>query len=128
MIILFLLIAGNAFILNLVLPWWSVVLPGLFCYRMHENQSGLLELVFSGIFGMGCTSVIHIASAGVLSARIAELFGLMQDWILIVITAVIGGILSFATLTSSLLAQSRNKNTVSLDAISLSHYLNEIAI
>ena len=30
MIILFLLIAGNAFILNLVLPWWSVVLPGLF--------------------------------------------------------------------------------------------------
>ena len=36
MIILFLLIAGNAFFLNLVLPWWSAALPGLFFgYRMN---------------------------------------------------------------------------------------------
>jgi len=113
MIILFLLIAGNAFILNLVLPWWSVVLPGLFFgYRMHETPIRAFGIGFLAVFlAWGVHSLyIHIASAGVLSARIAELFGLMQDWILIVITAVIGGILSgFATLTSSLLAQSRNK-------------------
>tara|TARA_B100000900_G_scaffold410482_1_gene428378 strand:- start:1078 stop:1425 length:348 start_codon:yes stop_codon:yes gene_type:complete len=113
MIILFLLIAGNAFILNLVLPWWSVALPGLFFgYRMHETPIRAFGIGFFAVFlAWGVHALyIHIASAGILSMRIAELFGLMQDWILIVITAVIGGILSgFATLTSSLLAQSRNK-------------------
>ena len=113
MIILFLLIALNAFFLNLVLPWWSVALPGLFFgYRMHVTPIRAFGIGFFAVFlAWGVHALyIHIASAGVLSVRIAELFGLKQDWILIVITAVIGGMLSgFAPLTSSLLSQSRNK-------------------
>jgi hypothetical protein len=113
MIILFLLIAGNAFFLNLVLPWWSAALPGLFFgYRMNVSPIRAFGMGFFAVFLAwgGHALYIHLASVGILSVRIAELFGLTQDWILIVITAVIGGLLSgLATLTSSLLAQSRNK-------------------
>tara|TARA_B100000963_G_scaffold346957_1_gene352768 strand:- start:1691 stop:2035 length:345 start_codon:yes stop_codon:yes gene_type:complete len=113
MIILFLLIAVNAFFLNLVLPWWSAALPGLFFgHRMNVTPILAFGMGFFAVFlAWGAHALyIHVASAAVLSARISELFGLTQDWILIVITAVIGGLLSgFATLTSLLLAQSRNK-------------------
>ena len=113
MIILFLLIAGNAFFLNLVLPWWSAALPGLFFgYRMNVTPIRAFGMGFFAVFlAWGAhAAYVHIASNGVLRSRMAELFGLTQEWILILITAVIGGLLSgFATLTSSLLAHSRNK-------------------
>ena len=62
MIILFLLIAGNAFILNLVLPWWSVVLPGLFFgYRMHETPIRAFGIGFFAVFlGGACMPCIYI--------------------------------------------------------------------
>ncbi|MCH1552634.1 MAG: hypothetical protein L7R84_04205 [Balneolaceae bacterium] len=113
MIILFLLIAGNAFFLNLVLPWWSAALPGLFFgYRMNVTPIRAFGMGFFAVFlAWGAKAPYgNIARNGVLSSRMAELFGLTQEWILILITAVIGGLLSgFATLTSSLLAHSRNK-------------------
>ena len=115
MILLFILIALNAFFLSLVLPWWSMILPGLFFgHRFRESPLTAFIVGFLAVFVAWSvhSSVINHLNEGVLSARIAQTFGVEQAWILIVITGVIGGVMSgIATMTRALFAQAQAKKS-----------------
>lgn len=110
--ILTLLIFILAFILNLLLPWWSIALPGLFLgyyYRKPVLPSfgwGFLALF---ILWVAEAWYIHSANDGLLSGRIAEMLQLSSPYWVILITGIIGGIVSgLATVTGTLISDLKN--------------------
>lgn len=104
--ILALLILIAAFILNLFLPWWSIAIPGL-VLGIFFKQRGVHAFLwgFLGVFLLwgGQALYIHIANDGILSTRIANMLGVGSPLIVILVTGLIGGLVSgLATLTGSL--------------------------
>ena len=100
-------IAVSAFLLNLFLPWWSIAIPGLiFGYIFNKKALpsfgwGFLALF---IFCGGQALYIHIANDGILSTRIAEMLSVGSPMLVVLITGIIGGLVSgLATLTGSLI-------------------------
>ena len=112
--ILALLILITAFLLNLILPWWSIAIPGLILGYFFKKGSGVSFLWgFLGVFLLwaGQATYIHLANDGILSTRIANMLGVGSPWLVILVTGVIGGLVSgMATLTGSLLEPSQAKH------------------
>lgn len=104
--ILTLLILITAFILNLFLPWWSIVLPGLiFGYQFNKSGWSSFGWGFLALFLLwgGQALYIHFANDGILSTRIAEMLGVGSPYLVILITGVLGGLVSgLAALTGTL--------------------------
>jgi hypothetical protein len=104
--LLTLLIVVSAFILNLFLPWWSIAIPGLiFGYRFNLNALPSFGWGFLALFLLwgGQALYIHLANEAILSSRIAEMLQLSSPYFVVIISAVIGGLVSgLATLTGSL--------------------------
>jgi hypothetical protein len=90
-IIIFILSA----ILQLIAPWWVIALIP-FLINVWRPTSPLLAFFtsFAAIaalwFGYGL--YLHVNSEGIMSNRIAEIFSLPNGILLLIITAVIGGI------------------------------------
>ena len=103
--ILALLILISAFLLNLFLPWWSIALPGLALgYFFKYRGASAFLWGFLGLFLLwaGQALYIHLANDGILSTRIADMLGVESPLVVVVVTGLIGGLVSgFATLTSS---------------------------
>lgn len=94
-IILFLLIALLSFLLQLFLPWWiiAVVAFGAALWRATNGRnafwSGFLAIA---VVWMLTATIIHVRTDGILTQRIAALFSLPASFLLLCITALIGGI------------------------------------
>lgn len=111
--ILAILILIVAWIFSLVLPWWSIAIPGLvFGYQFEKNKWASFGWGFLALFLLwgGQALYIHIANDGILSTRIATMLGVGSPYIVILVTGVIGGLVSgLATLTGRLLRDSFSK-------------------
>lgn len=96
-----------AFLLNLFLPWWSIAIPGLiFGYLFNEKAGASFGWGFLGLFILwgGQAIYIHFANDAILSTRIAEMLQVGSPWLVILVTGVLGGLVSgLATLTGTLL-------------------------
>ncbi len=111
--LLALLVLIGAFILNIFLPWWSIAIAGLIIgYQFKEKPLPSFLWGFLGVFLLwgGQALYVHIANDGILSTRIAEMLGVGSPFIVILITGVLGGLVSgLATMTGSL-ANQKNKS------------------
>ena len=111
--ILTLTIIVLAFILNLFLPWWSIAIPGLlFGYSYRKSAAASFGWGFLALFVLwgGQALYIHFANDGILSTRIAEMLGVGSPFIVILATAILGGLVSgLATLTGSLANEKKRK-------------------
>lgn len=90
-----LLIALLAWILGLFLPWWSLAIP-CFVLGAWLGKSGGRSFLY-GFTGIALlwllqSLFIHVGNDGILTARIAELFSIPDPILVILITALIGGI------------------------------------
>jgi hypothetical protein len=94
-IILFLLIALLSFLLQLFLPWWiiAIVAFGAALWRATTGGnafwSGFLAIV---LVWMLMATVIHVRTGGILTERVAALFSLPASFLLIIVTALVGGL------------------------------------
>jgi|TARA_B100000508_G_C11408114_1_gene251866 hypothetical protein len=104
--ILAVIILVAAFILNLFLPWWSVAIPGFIVgYLFKKEATPSFLWGFLGVFLLwaGQSAFINIGNNGILAARIAEMMGMKTGWLIVLITGVIGGLVSgFGTMTGAL--------------------------
>jgi cbb3-type cytochrome oxidase subunit 1 len=102
-----------AFLLNLFLPWWSIALPGLvFGYLFNKKGGASFGWGFLALFLLwgGQSLYIHFANHAILSTRIAEMLSVGSPFVVVLITATIGGLVSgLATLTGSLVKETPRK-------------------
>lgn len=105
--LLALLILISAFILNLFLPWWSIAIPGILLGYFFKKKAwasfgwGFLALF---ILWAGQALYIHFMNDGILSTRIANMLGVGSPYLVVLITGVLGGLVSgFATMTGALI-------------------------
>ena len=101
-----LLVALAAWTLSLFLPWWSLAIPCLIFGAWLGERAGLSFIFgFLGIGGLWLlqTLIIEIQNNGILTERIADLFSLPNGLLLILITALVGGLAGgISTLTGYL--------------------------
>jgi hypothetical protein len=104
--ILALLLALTAWLLSLILPWWSVFIPGLILGAIVGKKGiGSFGWGFVGIGGLWLVQslYVHLVSDGILTTRIADLFSLGSPFLVILITVLIGGLIGgLTTLTGYL--------------------------
>lgn len=107
------LILVTAFLLNLFLPWWSIALPGLFFgWWFNKNAGTSFVFGFLALFVLwgGQALYIHFANDGILSSRIAEMLQVGSPLLVVLITGVLGGLVSgIATVTGSLIQETPRK-------------------
>lgn len=98
-----------AFIFNLVLPWWSIAIPGVVLgYMFDKSPAASFGMGFLGVFLLWLVqaSWIHFANNEILGNRIAEMLSIGSPLLLILATAVTGGLVSgLAVLTGSMLTR-----------------------
>ena len=90
-----LLIAVLGLAAELVLPWWSVVL-GAFGVGAWRGASGWRS-AFDGFSGVGllwlaAVVAVHVRSQGILTQRLAGMFGMPAGFMLLLLTGVVGGL------------------------------------
>jgi hypothetical protein len=94
-LLLFLLIALLSFVLQLFMPWWiiAIVAFGAALWKATNGStafwSGFLAIVTVWLLMAGFT---HIRTGGILTNRIAALFSLPASFLLIIVTALMGGL------------------------------------
>jgi hypothetical protein len=89
------LVAVMALILQLFLPWWSIVLAGLTYGFLFIQKPGKAFLGgFLGIFLLWgiMASYITYVNDGILAARLASLFSLPHGLFAVLATALTGGL------------------------------------
>ena len=100
-------IAVTAWLLSLLLPWWSAFIPGLiFGAQLGRSAKHAFGWGFIGIGGLWLvqTLYIHFINDGILTTRIADLFSLPSPILVILLTVIIGGLIgALTTLTGYLL-------------------------
>ena len=84
-----------AFLLQIYLPWWSVVIAG-FAISFILSSGGMSSF-FAGFLGVGLlwfTLALFIDNTndGILSNKVAQIFTLPNSFLLILITSIIGGL------------------------------------
>lgn len=92
---LILLIVIFAWILGMFLPWWSLAIPCvLFGAWLGKSGGRSFAYGFTGIALLWLLQslFIDIGNDGILTARIADLFSLPDPILVILITAITGGI------------------------------------
>lgn len=103
------LVLITAFLLNLFLPWWSIAIPGLvFGYWFNQKAIPSFGWGFLALFMLwgGQALYIHFANDGILSTRIAEMLSVGSPLLVVLITGIIGGLVSgLATVTGSLVKE-----------------------
>ncbi|MEX0720179.1 MAG: hypothetical protein WD059_05895 [Balneolaceae bacterium] len=114
--LLTLLIIVTAWLLNLFFPWWIIAVPGLiFGYLINEKPAASFGWGFLALFLLwgGQALYIHFANDGILSSRIAEMFSVGSPFFVILITGILGGLVSgLAALTGSLFKRKTAHSTL----------------
>lgn len=109
-IILALIIALLAWAISYLLPWWSMGIAA-FAAGLLFNVKGLVAFTagFIGVFALWLGAAFYIdgANNGILSAKVAPLLQVPSPEILILITAIAGGLCAgMACLTANLFRKS----------------------
>ncbi len=89
------LTALMALILQIFLPWWSIAIAGFISGIIFTQKPGQAFLNgFSGIFALwaAVSLYIYFVNQGLLAERLADLFSLPHGLLVIILTALIGGI------------------------------------
>lgn len=113
MILLILLII-TAYLVNLVLPWWGIAITGLVLGFQIKPKSGkAFGVGFLALFLLwgGQALYIHLVNDGILSSRIAEMLGVGSPILVILITGIIGGLVSGLAVLSGATISGRNKKS-----------------
>jgi len=100
-----LLTAFSAFLLQWILPWWSVAIAAAVISIFYQ-QSGKKSFIcgFLGVFLLWLiwSGVISFLNEGILSARLSTILLLPHSSFAILVTALIGGLVGgFAALTAN---------------------------
>jgi hypothetical protein len=101
------LTAVMAYILQAILPWWSVVIAS-FSISFIISPKGLSSFV-GGFLGIGIlwlmlAAITDYQTDSILTDRVAGIFSLPSSQLLILITSIIGGLVGgFGALTGSYL-------------------------
>ena len=87
--------AATAYLMQLYLPWWSVVIAS-FLISLILSSKGLSSF-FSGFLGIGLLWFflawqIDSATGSILTERVSNLFSLLNCFLLVLITALVGGL------------------------------------
>jgi hypothetical protein len=112
-----LLTAALSFIAGIYLPWWSLALVAFLVALLIQQRLGWAFLAgFTAIFLLwgGLALLIHVRNQGVLTKRMAELFPLQgQSVLLILLTALLGALVAgFAAMSGSSLRPVLNSKRV----------------
>jgi len=92
----FFLLLLTFWLTTLFLPWWALFIPAfiLGAALFVKNNRAFFTGFAAGFSAWGLQVLyIDIANQSILSTRIAELLGVGQSWIVILLTAIIGGII-----------------------------------
>lgn len=107
-----------SFIAGLYLPWWSIALASFIVALLVHQKAW--KAFLSGFLGLlllwgGLAEWIDLKNNSILSARIAELFGIgSQSFLLVLITGLVGGLVAgFAAMSGSYLRSSKKHKTAS---------------
>jgi hypothetical protein len=87
--------AITAYLLQFVLPWWSLAIAAFAaCVTVASKAGQALVGSFLGVFMAWAIMAarIDIANHSLLSARVSEIFFVNQSFLLIIITGIIGGL------------------------------------
>lgn len=83
-------------IVTLFLPWWTLLIPAIVLgATLFHRLSAAFITGFISLFAAWSVQVLYIdiANESILSGRMAELLGVGQSWLVILITALIGGLI-----------------------------------
>ncbi len=100
-----LLTALLAYLFQTMLPWWSIVIASS-TISFIISTKGFSSFV-GGFLGIGMlwflmATIIDIQTDSILTERVAGIFSLPNNWLLILITSIIGGLVGgFGALTGS---------------------------
>ena len=88
-------IIATAYLMQMYMPWWSVVIAS-FLISVILSSNGLSSF-FAGFLGIGLLWLflawrIDSATDSILTEKVAALFSLPNSFLLILITAFIGGL------------------------------------
>lgn len=92
---LFLFLLVLSFALQWVLPWWILaVVAFALAFWLARRAGSAFWAGFGGVgLGwLGLSLFFHLRNDGLLTSRVATLFTLPQPWLLLLITAVVGGL------------------------------------
>ncbi len=94
--LLFFLILVTSFILQLFLPWW-IIAPLAFGLALWKGGTSARQAFWSGfsailILWAAAALVIHWRNEGILTGKIAALFSLPFPSLMILVTALVGGL------------------------------------
>lgn len=96
-------------IVSLLLPWWTLIIPAvLLGATLFDRSLTAFIIGFASLFAAWSVQVLYIdlANESILSGRMAEMLGVDQSWLVILITAVIGGLIGgMGTLLGSQIRQ-----------------------
>jgi len=105
----FILLFFSFWIVSLFLPWWTLLIPAVILgAALFDHSLAAFLLGFVSLFAAWAVQVLYIdiANESILSGRIAEMLGVGQSWIVILITASIGGLIGgMGTLLGSQIRQ-----------------------
>jgi len=114
----FILLFFSFWIVTLFLPWWTLLIPAVVLGAALFNSSPAAFFTgFLSLFAAWFVQVLYIdiANESVLSGRIAEMLGVGQGWLVLLITAAIGGLIGgmgtlFGSQVRQLLSPTHERN------------------
>ncbi len=95
--ILLLLLILTGYLVNLVIPWWGIAITGFVLgFQLKPEPGKGFGIGFLALFLLwgGQALYIHVANNGILSTRIADMLGVGSPYLVILITGIIGGLVS----------------------------------
>lgn len=105
----FLILFFCFWISSLFLPWWTLLVPAvLLGATLFEHSLTAFLIGFISLFGAWSVQVLYIdiSNESILSRRMAAMIGVDQSWLVILITALIGGLIGgMGTLLGSQIRQ-----------------------
>ncbi len=93
----YLLILALTFLLELYLPWYTImIIPFIACFALPGTAGAdfLLSLMAIFLVWMGMSIYRDIPNHSILSGRVARLFHLHSSYLLIIISSLFGGLLA----------------------------------
>lgn len=92
----FILLFFSFWVVTLFLPWWTLLIPAVVLgATLFDSAKSAFFIGFLSLFAAWLVQVLYIdiANESILSSRIAEMLGVGQSWLVLLITAAIGGLI-----------------------------------
>lgn len=110
--ILLILLVITGYLINLVLPWWGIAITGLILgFQLKPTSGKAFGIGFLALFLLwgGQAFYIHVANDGILSTRIAEMLSVGSPILVVLITGLVGGLVSGLAVLSGSLINNKKK-------------------